>query len=62
MITQNNFTQLKVWIAANFDVAKTALGGDTVGTYDTDSPPNSAAVNLLDDLPSTATWLLNKVS
>lgn len=68
MITKDNFTQLKAYITTNFDAAKAAIGGDVVGTYDKDSPPSSSTTltdgdeGLLDDLPSTATWLLNKVS
>lgn len=67
MITQDNFNQLKTWISSNFDAAKTALGGQVVGTFDKDSAPTSNTLladddgGYLDDLPSTATWLLNKV-
>jgi hypothetical protein len=68
-ITKGGFAQLKTWLSANIDAASTAMGAGVVKTYDQDSvPPTSAAgledsgSNLLADLPSTATWLLNKVS
>ena len=67
LITTDNFTQLKAWITANFDAAKQAMGTDVLGTYDKDSPPSTLGAltdangGLLDDLPSTATWLMNKV-
>lgn len=67
LITTNNFAQLKAWITANFDAAKQAMGTDAPGTYDKDSPPSTTGAltdangGLLDDLPSTATWLMNKV-
>jgi hypothetical protein len=68
MITKDNFAQLKAWITANFDAVKQAMGSQGPGTYDKDSPPSTTPGaltasdgGLLDDLPSTATWLMNKV-
>lgn len=41
MTTQDNFTQLKAWIIANFDVVKQAMGDQVPGMYDKDSPPST---------------------
>jgi hypothetical protein len=51
----------------NLATVEQALAGYKVGTYDTDKLPSVAggvlgsSQGLLDDLPSTATWLMNKV-
>lgn len=59
---------LKNWIQTNLPTVETSLQGMTVHTYDQDSLPSVASVamagddsGLLAQLPSSATWLMNKV-
>lgn len=69
--TDSFFKQLKAGLAASIDAAKVTMTGVTIGSYDSSTSSAQTALtadtggskqSLLDNLPSTAMWLLNKVN
>ncbi|KDQ65006.1 hypothetical protein JAAARDRAFT_245756 [Jaapia argillacea MUCL 33604] len=66
-ITKGGFAKAKTWLQANITAAENALQGQTVKTYDHDLVPGQGleafgdGQGVLDDLPSSATWLMNKI-
>ncbi|KAH7106508.1 hypothetical protein BKA62DRAFT_687338 [Auriculariales sp. MPI-PUGE-AT-0066] len=66
--TDTFFKSLKSGLGAAIDAAKVNMGTTTLAAYDSTSPNanllgdgGGSKQSLLDDLPSTAMWLLNKI-
>ncbi|TDL16732.1 hypothetical protein BD410DRAFT_844156 [Rickenella mellea] len=67
LATDSFFKNCKSGLTAQFDTAKSYMNGVTLGSYDSSAKSANALGDTvlggpqLDDLPSTAMWLLNKI-
>ncbi|EED78240.1 predicted protein [Postia placenta Mad-698-R] len=58
------FAHVKDWLSAHFDSVIEQMNGVAIGTYDNDNDITETGYSVssfIENLPSTATWLLNKI-